>query len=152
MRAHPRVASSPWHGQEGLDYVWVDKAKGLLKDADKPAEERYPYAIFTSARLLHYQLEYTTNLRNAEGGAFVNDAARFPAKNPIDFGVTYDTNEFKSKDKITSITTLLDEAVAKIVIGQVPLSEWDTTLQQWYKLGGTEYIDDLTAAFEAQKK
>lgn len=140
------------YGQEGLDYVWVDKAKGLLKDADKPAEDRYPYAIFASTRLLQFQLKFTTSLANAEGGQFANDPKRFPAMNAADMGVIYDNSKFKSKDQLTALGTLIAEAVAKVVMGQQPLAEWDAALDRWYKMGGNDYIDDITAQYKAQKK
>lgn len=140
------------YGQESLDYVWVDKAKGLLKDADRPADDRYPYAIFASTRLLYNQLKFTTSVANAEGGQFANDPKRFPALYSADFGVIYDNSKFKSKDQLTALGTLIAEAVAKIVMGQQPIAEWDAVLERWYKLGGTDLIDDMTTQYKAQKK
>lgn len=141
-----------FYGIENQDYRWVDRSKGLLtKLTDLPERERYYYAIFASARTTYNYLKFSTSEKAAAAASLVNDPARFPLLVPVDFGVYYDTAKFSSTSKLTDMNTLINESFARIVTGASPVSEWDNFLAQWYRMGGTEYIDFLTTTYNASR-
>lgn len=48
--------------------------------------------------------------------------------------------------------TTMDQAVAKIITGQLPVSEWDKVLDGWYKAGGERYLKEINDFIARKKK
>ena len=140
-------------GEEGYDWNWIDKNKNILNYTDKKVDvDRYGYAIFCSTRLNKFVNKYNIGgMVDSEATAFVHDENKYPTKNPIDLLVIYDVNKMKSKDKLNSMSTFLNEAKYEIIMGQEQVSSWDNVIKKWLELGGEEYIDDITEQFNAQK-
>ncbi|HOJ11330.1 MAG TPA: extracellular solute-binding protein [Clostridiales bacterium] len=140
-------------GEEGYDWNWIDKSKNILDYTDKKVDvDRYGYAIFCSTRLNKFVNKYNIGgMVDSEATAFVHDENKYPTKNPIDLLVIYDVNKMKSKDKLNSMNTFLNEAKYQIIMGQEQVSSWDNVIKKWLELGGKEYIDDITEQFNAQK-
>jgi putative aldouronate transport system substrate-binding protein len=140
-------------GEEGYDWNWLDKSKNILDYTDKKeGVDRYGYPIFCSTRLNEFVNKYNIGgTVDSDATAFVHDENKYPTKNPIDLLVTYDIDKMKSKDKLNSMNTYLNEEKSKIIMGQEPVSNWDNVINKWLELGGEEYIDDITEQFNAQK-
>ena len=138
-------------GQENVDWVWADKPNGILKKTDAAVGTAYGHGSFASARTNFNNLKFHGSVQGKKWAAWANDPKQFPGFNPIDLGVLYDRSTFTSKDQINSMDALRNETIAKIVMGQLPLSEWDAALAKWYTIGGNNFIDDQTTQYKAQK-
>ncbi|HOJ11483.1 MAG TPA: hypothetical protein PK733_12950 [Clostridiales bacterium] len=46
----------------------------------------------------------------------------------------------------------VSEVVAKIIIGELPVSAWDQCLEGWYKAGGEEYVKQMNEYIASRRK
>lgn len=141
------------YGEEGTDYEWADKANNVVKLTDKtPGVDRYGYAIFCSTRLNAFGNKYSSNALNSQTSLFMMDSTKYPSSLPIDAFVQYDIDKMKSKDQINTMRTFIEENEWKVVMGQIPVSEWDNIVKKWLEIGGQQNIEDMTEQFNAQQK
>jgi putative aldouronate transport system substrate-binding protein len=119
-------------GIEGLNYV-MDNGKITYPDSVTPISNKHRYLMETVAG----NREWYANLPFGDIIAKVYDQA-------IDDARFYDTMMMPSsvyagyEDYDPSRASLYRERVAKMILGETPLSDWDTYVSDWYAKGGTE--------------
>lgn len=62
------------------------------------------------------------------------------------YGVATETMTMRK----TTLDTMLDEAFIKIITGQTPIEEFDTTIESWYAAGGQDMTDEVNEWYQAQ--
>jgi putative aldouronate transport system substrate-binding protein len=139
-------------GVEGKHWSWTDKSKNVLKFAEIPQDQRYEIneALyipgFINDKFFKFTIQGSGDVPTLK---LMNDKSKYPSFFPPDFDVAFDQTTWKSKDKINALTTMLVEAKAKILMGQMKASDWDTTIKNWMDQGGRDMIDDMTAQYKA---
>lgn len=73
--------------------------------------------------------------------------AALPKFNAIDKFVPYDQSAWQSASKLNDMQTFLDEHYLKVFNGEIPLSDWDSVMEQWLDIGGELLIEDKTKQF-----
>lgn len=48
--------------------------------------------------------------------------------------------------KWANLQKLEEETFAKIILGQAPIDEFDNFVEKWYNEGGSEILEEITAA------
>lgn len=139
------------YGEEGHDWTWVDKEKGMLKATDKEVDvDRYGYPVFTSTRLNKFTNKYISGPIEYYGPAILNDPAKYPSKPGIDIYVNYDYSIMESRNNMTILDDLFFQAHAKVIMGKEPLSYWDTFVEEHNKNGGTLLAEEMTKQYNEQ--
>ena len=41
--------------------------------------------------------------------------------------------------------------ISKIIVGELPVSDWDKILADWYKAGGETYVQQMQEYIKSQK-
>jgi putative aldouronate transport system substrate-binding protein len=72
-----------------------------------------------------------------------------PGYDPPDKLVAYDTKAFKSEAKLADMDTFLQEQRLKVLVGEIPVSEWDNIMSQWKTMGGEQYLEDINLQYKA---
>ena len=74
-------------------------------------------------------------------------------KKPFDFGICYDTRIMSDKVPVLGdLKRMIDEGIAKFVTGARPISEYDKFIDELYKAGMDQWINNLTEQYNQLKK
>jgi putative aldouronate transport system substrate-binding protein len=142
------------YGIENVHWKWVDKANKVMEPiADAITDNGYGYFYTEKLDKVFSKITMNTPFWKdffAPLKLFV-ESPDYPADYSVDYMVSYDQTIMKSKDKQTDMTTLIQEAIDKIIMGTSEVSSFEDTLNTWYSIGGTDYIDDLTTQYKAQQ-
>lgn len=79
---------------------------------------------------------------------FAGALEKLPGYDTPDKLVTYDTKRFKSEARLSDLNTFLEEHRLKILVGEIPASEWDNIMEQWKSMGGNEYLEDINLQYK----
>lgn len=143
-------------GVEGTQWEWVDKEKGIAKELGDPKSELYLFAggetSLTTGFLTKFFSKYAVSQKDKDFMGWLNDPTKVNTAFPVDFGVIYDVEQMASKDKFAGLDTFITEAKWNVILGTKPADSWDATVQEWMDKGGTGWIDDYTAQYNAAKK
>ena len=53
--------------------------------------------------------------------------------------------------KTATLNKMRDETLTKIVVGQLPLDEFDSFVESWFALGGQQITDEVNDWYQANK-
>ena len=53
--------------------------------------------------------------------------------------------EIASDSVFIEYNNYMTDQINKIIVGDVPVDEWDNILQGWYDAGGTKYVEEMRA-------
>jgi len=54
------------------------------------------------------------------------------------------------KEVWTTLTSMEDEIVMKVIMGEATIEEYDAFVEQWYALGGEQIIEEVQAYVDAR--
>ena len=130
------------HGVQNVDWKYVSKNADTVRPeithiSDK---EYYSYSFLGF------------NPWNDWRGTHYNDANRQLGKQavwfPPDWFVTYDFKDTPIEKNRVDAATFLNEAIANIILGKTPVSEWDAKMAQFKTMYANEYIKGATAQYK----
>jgi putative aldouronate transport system substrate-binding protein len=145
------------YGVKGKQWEWSNKKKGIIKlpdgisDADN-IQSAGGETHFTTGWLVKFAQKFNMNSVDGPFMQWLNNKRKVNTYYPVDFDVPYDVSVMKSKDNINSLDTLFSEESWKIIMGQEPVSYWDEVVKKWMANGGSQWIEDYTAQYNAAKK
>lgn len=144
------LSDDGWHGilygTEGINYDMVDGKIVMRANVESPWKG---YFVRRAADFDFFAHSSTmTDEQNARLKPIVQigiDTNIFS----LDMGYT---PRIASQVSFINSQTSMDEAVTKIVTGVEPVSSYDSTLEQWYKNGGEEYVQDMNEHIKSNQK
>lgn len=130
------------YGLEGVHWEWVDKENGIYRRMPD-ANTRYDgfYGVQFDLRYETFKLdlsqadevslEYEILGQIQESPAFVDNYCR-----PFDGYVAYTMKDTPAENLSGDGATLIDEGIMKIIMGTIPLDDWDGIVAQYMEIEG----------------
>jgi putative aldouronate transport system substrate-binding protein len=56
----------------------------------------------------------------------------------------------EAANNISDAQKKLTQVVSKIIVGDLPVSEYDVALKEWYKAGGKQYVEEMNGYIKKQ--
>ncbi len=85
-------------------------------------------------------------------GSSEDTVAQLKAKNSVTPSMYSGPQTKAITDYSADLTTLTTTEMLKIITGQLPVSDWDNLLKQYYAQGGTAILKDVNDWYNARKK
>ncbi len=144
------MSDDGWHGilygTEGINYDMVD-GKIVMR-----ANVESPWKGYFVRRVADFNFFAHSSTMTDEQNARLKPIVQIGIDTNIfslDMGYT---PRIASQVSFINSQTSMDEAVTKIVTGVEPVSSYDSTLEQWYKNGGEEYVKDMNEHIKSNQK
>ncbi|MBM7564297.1 extracellular solute-binding protein [Paenibacillus sacheonensis] len=128
-------------GKEGETYTMVDGKRQFLPQFKEPNDLRKELGMFTTGAYGLADFEASKSLSNENEQYAYTEAAKYQF--PVINALPPLTGEEKSAIANTEeqIRKYYETAVAKFIMGETPLTEWDAFLAELQKLGSQKLID-----------
>lgn len=143
------------YGVEGKQWNWADKENGILTFDGIATDDLLPCAgtetALSGSWIVNTVNKFSTSVTDKAFIAWLNDPNQVNQKEAPDAMVPYNTAEMKTVDKIASLETIFATAKWDIINGVRPASDWPSVIEEWLAAGGEQYIEDLTAQYNAAK-
>jgi putative aldouronate transport system substrate-binding protein len=139
-------------GKEGETYTIVDGKRKFLPQFKEPNDLRRELGIMTTGTYGYVDFEASKLLSNANEQYSHTEAAQY------DFPVINVLPQLSGEER-SAISSIEDQilkyyesAVAKFIIGETPMTEWDVFLDELKRLGSQKLIDTYQIGLDRQKK
>jgi hypothetical protein len=141
-------------GIQGQDWEWVDKSKNVIKflvDKSNPSNT-YNYAFSFWFQAPWNWRETNPSWLNATYYAGQDTINVAPGLHNPDWFVIYDFKGTPIENALADANTLLNEAIANIILGKRPVDDWDQVIAQFRRMVGDQYIVEATKQYRALSK
>lgn len=139
------------YGVEGTQWEWADQSKGIIKELLKPTDDLYVGTggenHLTCGVLKSIFSKYSTSQRDMDFMNWLNDPTKVSTSTAVDMNVAYDNSKMDGQENFAALDTLINEAKWKIIMGDQPVSTWDSVVKDWLSKGGDKWIDGHTAQY-----
>ena len=71
-----------------------------------------------------------------------------PGVKKLDSLVTYDNETMTGGMYVGDLETYLTENRAKVLAGEIPVSDWDSIMEGWLENGGKEYMQGRNEVYQ----
>ena len=99
-----------------------------------------------AAKILVTDPSLNSDIRNAEAAIKVENE-KYTIAN---YGAGYTSQTYV--DKGADLDAMIEQAILDYILGNIDETQLDVQLQTWKEAGGQAYIDEINAAYEANKK
>ncbi len=148
------------HGIEGVTFKFVsrlpDKRGNLIEyiGTSDPHTREFYNRLYMPQFFAH-NAEYRNPVWPLGSDAVIYQATirsqhySLPAFYPIDYDVLYNYDEFESRPMMNDMNTFMQEMKFKVALGEIPVGNWDSIMEQWREMGGDLYISERNQALKA---
>ncbi|SDE44887.1 putative aldouronate transport system substrate-binding protein [Paenibacillus sp. UNCCL117] len=138
-------------GKEGETYTVVDGKRKFLPQFKEPNDLRKELGIMTTGAYGYADFEASISLSNA------NEQYSFTEAEKYDFPTPFLTPTLTAEEKSSiqlqeeQIQKYFETSVAKFIMGETPLSQYDAFVEEMKKLGMQKLIDTYQVGLDRQK-
>jgi putative aldouronate transport system substrate-binding protein len=139
-------------GKEGETYTVVNGKRKFLPQFKEPNDLRKELGIMTTGTYGYADFEASKSLSNENEQYSHTEAAKY------DYPVMNNTPPLTGEEK-SSILTIEEQvqkhyesSVAKFIMGETPMSQWDAFLEELKKMGSQKLIDTYQIGLDRLKK
>lgn len=139
----------PIVGIEGEDWKYVDKSQGIIERLNDKVDAILLNMSYTPFNFKQSNADEITKQYDIAKAWYL----QYPntVKSP-DWFVTYNWKGTPVETSATDAQTLLTESIAKIILGETPVSEWDKIIAKYKSIYGDKYVELATQQYKAYKK
>ncbi|TYP73088.1 extracellular solute-binding protein [Paenibacillus methanolicus] len=139
-------------GKEGETYAIENGKRKFLPQFKEPNDLRKELGIFTSAAYGFADIEASLSLSNENEKYSFQEAMKyqFPTMSVTPVLTDEERNAIMAIEE--QLTKYYESSVAKFIIGETPMTQWDSFLEELNKIGAQKVIDTYQVALDRLKQ